>query len=47
MAIEAYKSCTASTYPEPEDKEIFVRHQLYKEVEAEKVARKLIRNRDK
>merc|ERR1719411_50518 len=29
VAIEAYKSGTASTYPEPEDKEAFIRQQLY------------------
>jgi len=29
VAIEAYKSGTASTYPEPENKEVFVRQQLY------------------
>merc|ERR1711902_20328 len=29
VAIEAYKSGTASTYPEPEDKENFIRQQLY------------------
>merc|ERR1712142_942466 len=29
VAIEAYKSGTASTYPEPADKESFIRQQLY------------------
>merc|ERR1712183_704514 len=29
VAIEAYKSGSASTYPEPEDKERFIRQQLY------------------
>merc|ERR1719193_2212307 len=29
VAIEAYKSGTASTYPEPVDKESFIRQQLY------------------
>jgi len=29
VATEAYKSGTASTYPEPEDKELFIRNQLY------------------
>merc|ERR1711874_181223 len=29
VAIEAYKSGTASTYPEPKDKEAFIRQQLY------------------
>eukprot|EP00092_Neocalanus_flemingeri_P033417 GFUD01036333.1.p1 GENE.GFUD01036333.1~~GFUD01036333.1.p1 ORF type:complete len:607 (-),score=182.85 GFUD01036333.1:58-1878(-) len=29
VAIEAYKSGSASTYPEPEDKEEFIRQQLY------------------
>merc|ERR1719154_565261 len=29
VAIEAYKSGSASTYPEPEDKEMFIRQQLY------------------
>jgi len=29
VAEEAYKSGTASTYPEPEDKETFIRQQLY------------------
>merc|ERR1712096_367965 len=29
VAIEAYKSGSASTYPEPEDKEKFIRQQLY------------------
>merc|ERR1712025_602142 len=29
VAIEAYKSGTASTYPEPENKETFIRQQLY------------------
>merc|ERR1719328_650964 len=29
VALEAYKSGTASTYPEPEDKELFIRQQLY------------------
>jgi len=29
VAIEAYKSGSASTYPEPEDKETFIRQQLY------------------
>ena len=29
VAEEAYKSGTASTYPEPEDKELFIRQQLY------------------
>merc|ERR1719412_2438362 len=29
VAQEAYKAGTASTYPEPEDKELFIRQQLY------------------
>ena len=29
VAEEAYKQGTASTYPEPEDKEAFIRQQLY------------------
>merc|ERR1712228_958403 len=29
IAIEGYKSGTASTYPEPADKESFIRQQLY------------------
>ena len=29
VAEEAYKSGTASTYPEPENKEVFIRQQLY------------------
>ena len=29
MASEAYQEGTASTYPEPEDKEVFIRQQLY------------------
>ena len=29
VALEAYKSGTASTYPEPADKETFIREQLY------------------
>ena len=29
VAEEAYKSGTASTYPEPENKELFIREQLY------------------
>merc|ERR1712241_454322 len=29
VAEEAYNSGTASTYPEPEDKELFIREQLY------------------
>jgi len=29
VAIEAYKDGSASTYPEPEDKESFIRQQLY------------------
>ncbi len=29
IAEEAYRAHTASTYPEPEDKEQFIREQLY------------------
>ena len=29
VATEAYQEGTASTYPEPEDKELFIRQQLY------------------